>query len=69
MTTANIIKELERLPLADKLLVIEQTLKSIRTGKENSLKTAVDSLYADYKSDKDLTAFIALDNEVFYEAR
>jgi len=69
MTPTNIIRELERLPLSDKLLVIERTLKSIRTEKERSLKVAVDSLYDDYKSDKELTVFTQLDKEPFYEAR
>ena len=69
MTLTNIIRELERLPLSDKLFVIERTLKSIRTEKERSLKTAVDNLYGDYKSDKELTVFTQLDKEPFYEAR
>lgn len=69
MTTAAIIRELERLSLTDKLLIIERTLKSIRMEKENGLKAAVDSLYDDYKIDKDLTAFTQLDSESFYEAR
>jgi len=69
MTTANIIRELDRLPLTDKLFVIEQTLKSIRTEKEKSLKAAVESLYDDYKTDKELTAFTMLDKEPFYETR
>ena len=69
MTTANLIQELDRLPLTDKLLVIERTLKSIRTEKEKGLKVAVDNLYEDYKTDKELTAFSKLDKEPFYEAR
>jgi hypothetical protein len=69
MTTTTIIRELEKLHLTDKLFVIERTLKSIRAEKQKSLKSAVDSLYGDYKSDKELTAFTQLDNEPFYEAR
>jgi hypothetical protein len=69
MTPTNIIRELERLPLSDKLFVIERTLKSIRIEKERSLKAAVDNLYGDYKSDKELTVFTQLDKEPFYEAR
>ncbi|TKK66620.1 hypothetical protein FC093_16400 [Ilyomonas limi] len=69
MATANIIRELERLPLTDRLLVIERTVKSIRTEKEKVLKHAVDSLYDDYKTDKGLTAFTQLDTEPFYETR
>lgn len=69
MTTENIIRELDKLPLTDKLLVIERTLKSIRTERQKSLKIAVDSLYEDYKEDKELTVFTQLDNEPFYETR
>lgn len=69
MTPENIIRELDKLPLMDKLLVIERTLKSIRTEKQKSLKAAVDTLYNDYKEDKELTAFTQLDNEPFYETR
>lgn len=69
MTPTSILRELERLPLTDKLFIIERTLKSIRTDKERRLKAAVDSLYEDYKSDPELTAFTQLDAESFYEAR
>ena len=69
MTTANILRELKRLPVTEQLLVIEQTLKSIRTEKEKTLKVAVENLYNDYKTDNDLIAFTALDNEPFYETR
>lgn len=69
MTTVNIIDELDRLPLGEKLFVIEHALKSIRTGKEKTLKSAVDTLYKDYKNDKELTAFTQLDNEPFYETK
>lgn len=72
MTSEDIIKELDKLPLTDKLQVIEDTLKKIRLirmVKESNLKTAVNFLYNDYKNDKELTAFTALDNESFYESR
>ncbi len=49
MTAESIIRELEKLPLTDKLLVIERTLNTIRTERQKSLKSAVDSLYDDYK--------------------
>ena len=69
MTTETIIRELVKLPLTEKLLVIEQTLKSIRTERESRLETAVNSLYEDYKNDAALTAFTQLDNEPFYETK
>ncbi len=58
-----------QIALSDKLFVIERTLKSIRTEKEKSLKTAVDTLYKDYKTNTELTIFTKLDKEPFYETR
>ena len=69
MTTTNIIQALEKLPLTEKLFIIERTLKSIRTEKEKSLKAAVDTLQNEYNTNKDLTAFTVLDKEPFYETR
>ncbi len=69
MTTAAIIKEINKLPVTEKLLVVEKTLKVIRQQREHDLIHAVDALYNDYKSDKDLIAFTKLDAESFYEAR
>lgn len=57
MTAANILLELERLPLIEKLFVIERTLQSIRIKETQDLKEAVDNLYEDYKTDPELTAF------------
>ena len=69
MTAANLIHELNKLPLTEKLFIIEHTLKSIKTEKQSALKTAVDKLYEDYNTDKELIIFTALDSEPFYETR
>ena len=69
MTTTAIIKEINKLPLTEKLLLVEKTLKSIRQEKEHTLAHAVHALYNDYKSDRELTAFTQLDAESFYETR
>lgn len=69
MTTTAIIKEINKLPFTEKLLLVEKTLKSIRQQREHNLDHAVSSLYNDYKSDKELTIFTKLDTELFYEAR
>lgn len=69
MTTENIIHEMENLPLTEKLFIIERTLKSIRMEKGKGLETAVDLLYDDYKTNKELTVFTNLDNQPFYETR
>ena len=69
MTTTTLIQEINRLPLPDKLLVVEQTLKSIRAEKAKQLNEAVDALHDEYKTNIELTAFTNLDKEPFYEAR
>ena len=69
MTTTSIIEELSKLTTAERLLVIEKTLKAIRQESEGTLDQAADSLYNDYKTDKELTLFNQLDSEPFYEAR
>ena len=69
MTMTAIIREINKLPLTEKLLLVEKTLKSIRQQKEHSLGNAVNERYNDYKSDNELTIFTKLDAQSFYEAR
>jgi hypothetical protein len=70
MEAVNIIKEIVKLPIIERMLIIENTMKSIReeTEKRTSLKEGAQALLSDYKTDKELTIFTALDSEDFYEA-
>lgn len=69
MTTLLIIEEINKLPLTDKLLVVEKTLEAISQEKKLSLQEAANLLYDDYKSDKELTIFTELDTAPFYESK
>ena len=70
MTTANLLHSIPHLPLADRFLVVEQTLKSIKKEEfKNKMELAAVRLYSDYANDKELTAFTSLDYENFYETR
>jgi hypothetical protein len=70
MRTSELIKEIQRLPVQKRIFVIEKTLHSIRQKEDDSnMKKAAELLYADYKTDSELTAFSSLDYEDFYEAR
>ena len=70
MQTIDIMKEIQRLPLTEKFYVMEETIKSIKKEELNhQMEFAVNELYNDYASDKDLTAFTTLDFEHFYEAK
>lgn len=70
MSTTELIEEIQRLPLSQRYIVIEETLKSIR--KEDAkyqMSVAAEELAEYYVNDKELTAFTSLDLENFYEAR
>jgi len=70
METAVIIHEINNLPAYKRMFIVEHIIRSIRLNNhEHSLETAADSLYADYRDDKELTAFTQLDCEDFYEPR
>ena len=70
MQTAQLMQEIFKLPLNKKIFVVEQTLKSIKLDEGNKhLTMAAETLYDDYKNDKELTSFTVLDFEEFYEAR
>ena len=70
MRTSEIIKQIQLLPFPERIYVIEKTIHSIRKQEDtNAMNIAAESLVTDYNTDKELTAFINLDFEDFYETR
>ncbi len=70
MKTEQLIKELQKLPVKKRMYVIERSIQIIRKGEEDEqIKKAVNELCEDYRADKKLTAFTALDLENFYETK
>lgn len=79
MTLNLIIDELKELPeeRLEEVYKFVHTLiklptnytKPVIQGTKQDLEFAVDELMAEYKQNKDLTAFTQLDTEEFYEAR
>ena len=70
METKEIISEIEKLTVKERLQIIEKTARTIQMDDEKEqMKIAADQLYDDYKNDTELTAFTNLDLEDFYEAR
>ncbi len=71
METIVIMKEIVKLPITERFLIIEDTLKSIKeeTAKEKSLAEGAKALLSGYLKDEELTSFTALDSEEFYEAK
>ncbi|MCF8231189.1 MAG: hypothetical protein K9J27_03290 [Bacteroidales bacterium] len=70
MKTEEILSEIKRLPVKKRIYVIEKAIHSIREQEEKEqMSKAVDSLYFDYKNDKELNAFTDIDFEDFYETK
>jgi hypothetical protein len=70
LRTAEIIKEIQNLSIQKRIYVLEKTIHSIRQQEDDKqMRKAADKLYVDYKTDKELTAFTALDFENFHETR
>jgi hypothetical protein len=70
MRTNEIIREIQRLPVSKRIYVAEKTIQSIRTQEDkNLMQKAAAALYADYRTDSELTAFTNLDFTDFYEAK
>ncbi len=70
MNTTELIEEIQKLPVSKRIYVIEKTIHSIRKQEDNNqMKLAAETLYSDYKTDKNLNAFTVLDCEQFYETR
>ena len=69
MSTKEILENIMQLSFNERLLIIEQALKTLHQSSNTKLEEAAETLMSDYKSDKDLTAFTVLDCEIFYETR
>jgi len=68
METSQIIKETGKLPIYQRMIIVEHIIRSIRNAEQDrTLEIAAERLYDDYKNDKELTIFTQLDGEDFYE--
>jgi hypothetical protein len=77
MTHVEILKQLKNLPVAERLSIVESAVHQLReeledpgapTSEANDARLArvAEALRADYSSDKELTAFTALDGDPFH---
>ncbi len=70
MLTANIIQEIQRLPLSKKIFILEQTVKAIKNDDtKKQMILAAKNLHDDYVNDSSLTIFTQLDFDDFYETK
>jgi len=70
METRDIIRALRKLPVSKRMLIVERTLKTIIESETRKMMVkAAESLFEDFKNDKELIAFSQLDYEQFYETK
>ena len=66
MGTSEIISEINKLPVSQRLTLIELTIKKIREDeKKKQLTAAAELVLDDYLNDPELTVFTSLDREHF----
>jgi hypothetical protein len=76
MTNTEILEQMKNLPAAERLRIVESTVHELREDMERSgaqageesqarLARAAEALLGDYSKDRELTAFTALDGQVF----
>ena len=70
MSKAELLKEIDKMPLHEKLSLLERAIKDIiKQTNEKELSVAAESLEIEYKSNAELTVFSTLDIEDFYETK
>jgi hypothetical protein len=70
MSTHEILKEINKLPVEDRLIIIEKAIETIRSLElDQQLSIATEEMADEYKINKELTVFTSLDLEDFYETR
>ena len=69
MGTQELLKEINKLPIPERLVIIQETLKLIKNAPDETLEKAVNEMESEYITNKNLTSFTTLDFEGFYEAK
>ena len=70
MKTDELIKEIELLPIDERMMIIEKAIHSVRIQNEKKkLAKIAHALILEYSQNEELTSFTALDFEEFYETR
>jgi hypothetical protein len=70
MVASQMLLEIKRLPLEQRLEILEEIIKDIRKSQGKvQMMNAAEELLPEYISNKELTRFTNLDFEDFYETR
>lgn len=72
MKTIEIINEIQKMPILDRMIVIEKAIHSIRKSKDfnsqsnDAIQKGASLLLDYYRNDEELTSFTSLDSEEFF---
>lgn len=70
MSTSEILKEIDHLPLNEKLALLERAIRDIiKHNYEHQMSVAAESMENEYKTNKELVAFTSIDMDDFYETK
>lgn len=70
MEADELLQEINKLPVEKRLAIVEFTIKNLREqSRADLLATGAESLYDNYRNDRELTSFTDIDTDSFYEAR
>lgn len=70
MSTSEILKEIDHLPLNEKLALLERAIRDIiKHNYEQQMLVAAESMENEYKANKELVAFTSIDMDDFYETK
>lgn len=69
MSAVDILLEIKKLPLAERLGIVEKALRDIRLEEQRErLRNEAALVLNDYLNDPEMTVFTALDGEKIYES-
>jgi hypothetical protein len=70
MSVQDIFNQIIKLPVEERIKLMEEVLKSIREKEmDNEIEKSVEELAEEYRTDPELTAFTSIDMDSFYETR
>ena len=70
MSPKELLAEIERLSVADRVRILEETLRGLKKEQQQeSMRKAAEALEEVYRNSVELTAFTAIDPDAFHEAR
>jgi hypothetical protein len=69
MSKEEILNEISLMSFDDRKEIIQFAMKSLERDSKAEMKDAVEEMWVEYKTNKELTAFTSIDFDEFYEAK